>query len=794
MNLTIKTRLVLLGTCLAFIPTLVVGFILSENALREGSNSLRESAQSRLTAISDLTAESISNYFDFIQSQATSFATDVSVIEASREFNDAFFLYAENHKNDLSRSKTSLEGYYANDFEQQFKRLNQNQSAQPNALLDQLSPQAQLLQSVYISENKSPLGEKDAMISAGNGSEYDAVHKRYHTMMRHFQQTFGYYDVFIAEAKTGHIIYSVFKELDFGTSLLTGPYKNTGIGQAFKLAIDGAKQGETFLTDFAPYGPSYNAPASFISTPIYDGQQLIAVLIFQMPVDRINDAVNYQQSWDHIGLGLTGQSYLIGDDQKLRSNVRQMYDQKDSYLKELNRIGLSSPQINEIDVRDTTIGQLSIAHQSVDEALNGMSGNTIETNYLGEQVLAAYQPLSIQGLNWGLITEIHEEEALAPIALLTEKIQRNVWFAAIISLIVGALLGYLVALYLTRPIKHMIHMVNALSSGEGDLTQRLPATGKDELSELSQGINHFIGQIDATLSKALKSVARLIPISEDTASVINKLNDANETQQQQARHLNDLITLTNEASEAVANELKDVDSATKSGESKVVSSQKEITDVANTIGAMSTDITAAMAALDTLKDDTQKITGVIDVINGIAEQTNLLALNAAIEAARAGEAGRGFAVVADEVRTLASKTGESTSEVAAMVAAIQNSTTSVSNLMESSGRNAENSVSKVQTSVNSLESVNDAMQQIALKVQEISDSIVSQQANFIQVSDSYTKMKASFSEVQDQSLRSAQVGTDVMKLGHKITNQLERFKVSADDISMARRNVIREED
>ncbi|MEC8484425.1 MAG: methyl-accepting chemotaxis protein, partial [Pseudomonadota bacterium] len=243
-----------------------------------------------------------------------------------------------------------------------------------------------------------------------------------------------------------------------------------------------------------------------------------------------------------------------------------------------------------------------------------------------------------------------------------------------------------------------------------------------------------------------------------------------------------------------ANELKDVDSATKSGESKVVSSQKEITDVANTIGAMSTDITAAMAALDTLKDDTQKITGVIDVINGIAEQTNLLALNAAIEAARAGEAGRGFAVVADEVRTLASKTGESTSEVAAMVAAIQNSTTSVSNLMESSGRNAENSVSKVQTSVNSLESVNDAMQQIAQKVQEISDSIVSQQANFIQVSDSYTKMNASFSEVQDQSLRSAQVGTDVMKLGHKITNQLERFKVSADDISMARRNVIREED
>ncbi|SBS34135.1 hypothetical protein MAQ5080_02782 [Marinomonas aquimarina] len=95
MNLTIKTRLVLLGTCLAFIPTLIVGFILSTNALKEGSDSLRDSAQSRLTAISDLTSESITNYFSFIRDQATSFASDVSVIEASRAFSQAFSNYPE---------------------------------------------------------------------------------------------------------------------------------------------------------------------------------------------------------------------------------------------------------------------------------------------------------------------------------------------------------------------------------------------------------------------------------------------------------------------------------------------------------------------------------------------------------------------------------------------------------------------------------------------------------------------------------------------------------------------------
>ena len=793
MNLTIKARLVLLGTCLAFIPTLIVGFILSENALKAGSDSLRESAQSRMTAITDLTAESITTYFDFIQDQATSYAANVSVIEASKEFNQAFFSYANEHSSELSNSKKSLASYYNNDFEQQYKSLNQGQSSNPSSILNALSPEAVLLQSVYISDNKAPLGEKDSMISANNGSTYDAVHNRYHPMMRNFQQTFGYYDVFIAEAKTGHIIYSVFKELDFATSLLTGPYSNTGIGQAFKSALNGAERGKTYLTDFAPYGPSYNAPASFISTPIYDGNSLIAVLIFQMPVDRINDVINHEKSWEHNGLGQTGQSYLIGADQKLRSNVRQMYEGKEEYLSELGQAGVNSSQIKEIDVRDTTIGLLSITHQSVDEALNGRSGNTIEMNYLGQQVLASYQPLFIQGLKWGLITEIHEEEALAPITALSNTIQRNIWIAAVTALIVGALLGYLVAMYLTRPIKHMINMVNELSSGEGDLTQRLPINGKDELSDLSSGINNFIAQIDSTLSDALKSVARLIPISEDTASVINKLNSANENQQAQAEHLNSLLTRTNEASEAVSIELKEVDAATKSGEIKVNSSSREISSVADTIGTMSNDIAAAMSALETLKEDTQKITGVIDVINGIAEQTNLLALNAAIEAARAGEAGRGFAVVADEVRTLASKTSESTNEVAAMVSAIQNSTSSVSDLMNSSGQSAERSVNQVQESVQSLDSVNEAMHTITMKVREISQSIDIQQSNFVQVTDSYTQMNSSFEEVRDQSLRSGQVGNDVMKLGHKITNQLERFKVSAEGISMSRRNEIRED-
>ncbi|SBS34132.1 Methyl-accepting chemotaxis protein PctB [Marinomonas aquimarina] len=575
--------------------------------------------------------------------------------------------------------------------------------------------------------------------------------------------------------------------------MLSGPYANTGIGASFKAAQQGAEKGQAYLTDFAPYGPSYNAPASFISSPIYDGNEMIAVLIFQMPVDRINDVVNYKQSWEKNGLGQTGQTYLIGADKQLRSNVRQMYQDKQAYLTQLSELGVDRSTLQNIDVRNTTIGQKSISSAAVDASLNGQSGSIIEDNYLGTKVVASYQPISVLGIRWGLISEISEAEALAPIEALASKIQRNIWIAAITALIVGALLGYLFAVYMTRPIKHMIHMVNDLSNGEGDLTQRLPEKGNDELAQLSHGINHFIAQIDSTLSEALKSVVRLIPISEDTAGVINQLNDANETQRQQAEHMRGLLTLTNEASEAVSLELAEVDQSTQTGVSTVMSSREQIRSVADTISIMSKDITAAISALDTLKDDTQKITGIIDVINGIDEQTNLLALNAAIEAARAGEAGRGFAVVADEVRTLASRTSESTSEVAAMVSAIQNSTSSVSQLMESSGHSAERSVTQVESSVNTLDSADEAMGQIAARVQGIGQSIESQQSTFVQVTESYSKMNASFEEVREHSYASAKVGNDVMKLGRKITGQIERFKVSADDISMARRDTLRED-
>ncbi|MFD1381786.1 methyl-accepting chemotaxis protein [Rhodanobacter aciditrophus] len=792
MGLTIKSRIILLGTCLAFVPALIIGFTLSQNALEEGSRSLTQNAQEKLTGVSSLTAESISTYFGFIDKQVRTFATDKAIIDAAKEFTKAFFVYEQQHRQDLAQSKAALRDYYVNEFDQQFASLNLDRSSNPTALLDQISPVATLLQANYIANNPAPLGEKDTLISAKNGSEYDAVHSHYHSMMRTFQQNFGYYDVFIADANSGNIVYSVFKELDFATSLKTGPYKDTGIGKAFAGALTASKPGDITLTDFAAYGPSYNAPASFISTPIFDGNNLIAVLIFQMPVDEINNTVNSGQNWKQVGLGNTGQSYLVGSDHTLRSNVRPFYEDKQSYLADLADTGIDQNILSEIDSLNTTISSFPIQGTTIDAALAGKSGNDQITNYLGQDVLVSYQPLTIHGLKWGLITEQSVDEALAPIAALQQTIERNTLLLSVIALIVGPLLSYVLALYITRPIKQMVHLVEDLAQGEGNLTQRLPVQSKDEVGMLANGINDFIAQIDNTLSTVLKSVVRLEPISQDTSAVINRLNAANDSQKAQADNVRDFLDQTHQSSADVAQELTDIDDSSNQGLATVADSMQSISTVSATMQTMSEDLSRALDALGVLKQDTTQITGIISVINDIAEQTNLLALNAAIEAARAGEAGRGFAVVADEVRTLASRTRESTNEVSNMVSAIQNSTSEVAKLMEESGASASLSVQQVEDSKVTLNTVNDAMEMIANKVKSIGLSISQQQSNFVEVTHSYERMNDSFEEVQMHSAESAKVGSDVMKLGHKITQQIQRFTVTDNNHSTAPRATIRD--
>ena len=258
-------------------------------------------------------------------------------------------------------------------------------------------------------------------------------------------------------------------------------------------------------------------------------------------------------------------------------------------------------------------------------------------------------------------------------------------------------------------------------------------------------------------------------------------------QRRQADAVNQRLQDTHTATQQVDTELQAIRGAAGEGNSVVAVSQQRVSEVATSTAELLQLIDHSVDAIERLKSDTDRIVTVVDVIKNIAAQTNLLALNASIEAARAGEAGRGFAVVADEVRSLAAKTHQSTEVVTGMVQAIQNGTLAVVQLMEQGKLNADLSNQHIDAAIEQLNAVTAAMAHISAKVDSIAMAIHSQQDNFTQVTFYYDQMEQSFIDSSQCSAQAFSVGQDVKKLGDTLMQMIQRFKVSDNNLSVARR-------
>lgn len=251
-----------------------------------------------------------------------------------------------------------------------------------------------------------------------------------------------------------------------------------------------------------------------------------------------------------------------------------------------------------------------------------------------------------------------------------------------------------------------------IASGEGDLTRRLDAKGHDEASLIAQGFNEFVDKLEGTIKEIKQAACTLSSTSGELSDITNSVNSAILQQDGQTEQIAAAITQFSVSAKQISghagsaaettNKTNDITSEGK----QIVTRSMQATDL------LASDVRKAAEVLGRLQQDSDRITGVLDVIKGIAEQTNLLALNAAIEAARAGEQGRGFAVVADEVRTLAARTQESTTEIQEMTDRLRSATEEAVSVMGSNLTQADQSVSLSRDVQGSLEQISGSMSDI----------------------------------------------------------------------------------
>ncbi len=487
----IKYKFVVTFIAISLIPLVIISFINIYNSREK----LKEESFNKLTLVKELKKEQIEKYFDNINKQILTLSEDKMIVSAMREFNSSFHNYLSENKindNDLSNFANNVKKYYQQEF---LFRLNKNLDSPDN--IDKYwsnDPYTIAFQNLYIYQNSYPTGEKLKLDAASDGSTYSKTHSVYHPIIRNFLERFGFYDIFLVDIKTGHIVYTVFKEVDFSTSLLTGPYKNTKIAEVFNQASEANTHGEVFLSDFDMYAPSYNAPAAFISTPIYDGKEKIGVLIFQMPIDEINNIMLSGKNWENIGLGKSGETYLVGEDLKMRSNSRFLIEDKEGYLAALKKAGVAPDVLKRIESLNTSILFQPCETETAKRALQGEKGTAIITDYRDVNVLSAYIPLNLKGLKWGLLAEIDKDEAF--------KAANNLTYYNLLIVILTSVLVFMmsikVAKIISAPIIEISNAAQKIERGEEDVV--LKVTSSDEIGTLETAFNAMVEKLNLQIS------------------------------------------------------------------------------------------------------------------------------------------------------------------------------------------------------------------------------------------------------------------------------------------------------
>jgi len=641
------------------------------------------------------------------------------------------------------------------------------------------------------------------------------VTNKHESFFQAYVKDYGYNDVYIIDAADGHVIYSASKESDYGTNLVVGDFKSSGLGEVFQKALENKRA--TYV-DMRPYAPNNNEPTMFIGTPVYlhGSKEIAAILAFEISSKSINEIMTFRK-----GSGETEESYLVGEDKLMRS---------DSYLDPKNhsiKASFANPKLGSVNT----------------DAVKAALAEKIETNiiidYNNNPVLSSYTHADIgKDFKWALLSEIDEAEVM----ILPNEVRNYIIMAAIVVMgIIVSVSLFLLKIALTTPLrefqdgvlrffsylnkettevtllhndhrdelgkmaavvdKNIVKTKSLIQDDEelidnvkevvskvkdGYLTYKVEKdTSNERLHELKDILNSMLDVLKEVVDADINEITKVLnkfKVLDFTAKIPNPTGNV-------SRELNELTDIINEmlysnskigvqlkqnatilsasvgtlstASNQQAASLEETAAALEEITSTIVQNSDHVIQMNNNAHELSSlvkdgeklaqDTTIAMNEID---DKTNAIREAITVIDQIAFQTNILSLNAAVEAATAGEAGKGFAVVAQEVRNLASRSAEAANEIKALV--------------EDATNKADEGKKISQNMINGYEHLNESITKTITLISEVSSASQEQKQGIEQINDAVTELD----QATQQNAETANQANDIAKQTNAIANSL----------------------